>query len=205
MLTFVWYIWIKISDMSSQWQHSIVLTLELAFWGGTTDSFIDRGNRELWMLSPLALLQVNWGLKQQFCVCVDSSLKDQVLGIVLAIESCILPPVKMSSSRVRASAFPAIYQDTMSLHLSQSLLSLPNSCLPFFEATNVLQLWFGKHSMLFLAFPFSEPPLAIQASLQLTNELCYSSGPSRNEFPISSSVCSASVPTPTDMPIFACH
>lgn len=63
------------------------------------------------------------------CVCVDGSLKDQALGIVLAIEPCILPLVKMSSSRVRASLLSLLYTRTPCLHLSQSLLSLPNSCL----------------------------------------------------------------------------
>lgn len=100
-------------------------------------------------------------------MCVDGSVKNQVLGIVLAVEPCILPPVKMSVSHVRASLLSLLHTRTPCLHLSQSLLSLPSSCLSiFFKATNVLQLWFVNHSMLFLAFPFSEPLLAIQASLR---------------------------------------
>lgn len=113
----------------------------------------------------------------------------------------------MPSIYVRSSLLsPVRHLDILSSFISISSQLIYMTAWPYFKATSALQLGLESITCSSLVFPsWSQPWLGRPLPTINSFELCYSTSPSRNEFPISFDVCSASIPTPTPMLISVCH
>lgn len=108
-------------------------------------------------------------------ICVQSSL----LSLVRYLDTTLLSFITISSRFIYMAA------------------------CPYFKATNVLQLVLESIACSSLIFLSQSQPWFIKPLSTVNNfEFCFSIS---HEFPISYSLCSASIPTPTTMPISVCR
>lgn len=152
----------------------------------------------------LVFLQANWELKQQLCAWVGFPLWQLSKGASLFIRPCILLPVMMPSICVQSRLLSLVrYLDTLLSFITISSQFIYMAACPYFKATNVLQLVLESIACSSLIFLSQSQPWFIKPLSTVNNfELCFSIS---HEFPISYSLCSASIPTPTTMPISVCR
>lgn len=133
----------------------------------------------------------------------DSSLKEQLLKIALVSSPHCGAPKYYVRSSLRS---PLRRRDSLFSFITISSQLIYMAAYSYLKAARALQLGLESTACSSLVFPSQRQPwLGRPLSTLSSFELCYSISPSRNEFPISFAVCSASIPTRITMLISVCH